>query len=131
LPHSLAEVYLHIVFSTKDRVPFLRDREIRSEMHAYLVGACRNMKCPSLIVGGVEDHVHILCRYGRTITLADFLKGLKKELRMGLNGLGQPKVRIYNPVGVGIVVTPRPRTALRLSWASEYNPVGVPEGRHS
>jgi len=57
----------------------MRDRDLRTEMHAYLVGACRNMGCPSLIVGGVEDHVHILCRYGRTITLADFLKGLKKE----------------------------------------------------
>ena len=79
MPHSLAEIYMHIVFSTKGRVPFLNDREIRSEMHAYLAGACRNMKCPPLIVGGVEDHVHVLCRYGRTITIANLLKGLKQE----------------------------------------------------
>jgi len=43
MPHSLAEIYIHIVFSTKDRAPFLRNREFRSEMHAYLIGACRNM----------------------------------------------------------------------------------------
>jgi REP element-mobilizing transposase RayT len=37
------------------------------------------MGCPPLIVGGPEDHVHILCRFSRGITIADFLKGLKKE----------------------------------------------------
>jgi REP element-mobilizing transposase RayT len=77
MAQSLAEIYLHIVFSTKDRAPFLRDRALRNEMHAYLSGACRNLKCPSLIVGGAEDHVH--GRFGRTITIADLLKGLKKE----------------------------------------------------
>ena len=33
MPHSLAEIYLHIVFSTKDRIPFLQDRNLRAEMH--------------------------------------------------------------------------------------------------
>jgi putative transposase len=46
---------------------------------ARLGGTCRNLKSPSLIVGGVEDHVHIRCRFGRTITTADLLLGLKKE----------------------------------------------------
>ena len=53
-------------------------------MHAYLVGACRNLKSPSLIVGGVEDHVHILCRFGRIITIADltskWIKGKDRSL---------------------------------------------------
>ena len=79
MPQSLAETYFHIVFSTKDRVPFLRDRALRDELHTYLGGTCRKLKSPSLIVGGVEDHVHILCRFGRTITTADLLLGLKKE----------------------------------------------------
>ena len=86
MPQSLAQVYLHIVFSTKDRTPYLRDRALRSETHAYLVGACRNLNSPSLIVGGVEDHVHILCRFGRTITMADLIKGLKKESTKWIQG---------------------------------------------
>jgi REP element-mobilizing transposase RayT len=79
MPQSLAETYFHIVFSTKGRVSFLRDHTLRNELHTYLGDACRNLKSPSLIVGGVEDHVHILCRFGRTITTADLLEGLKKE----------------------------------------------------
>jgi REP element-mobilizing transposase RayT len=79
MAQSLAEIYLHIVFSTKGRVPFLRAPALRNELHAYLGGACRNLKSPALTVGGVEDHVHILCRFGKVITIADFLRELKKE----------------------------------------------------
>jgi len=79
MPQSLAQIYLHIVFSTKDRHPFLRDPKIREAAHAYLGGICNNLDCPVLRVGGSEDHVHILCRFGRTITVADLVKELKRE----------------------------------------------------
>src|SRR6516162_7252524 len=75
---SLSVVYLHLVFSTKDRQPFLRDPGIRAEMHKWLGSASGQLQCPSVIVGGVEDHVHILSRLGRTITQADWVKELKR-----------------------------------------------------
>ena len=59
MSQSSAKVYLHVVFSTKNRAPFLTDKSLRRETHAYLAGACRKVGVPSLIVGGVEDHVHI------------------------------------------------------------------------
>lgn len=65
MPQSLAQIYLHLVFSTKDRARFFQDRTLRQGAHAYLAGACRQLDCPALIVGGVEDHVHILCRLGK------------------------------------------------------------------
>ena len=79
MPQSLAKIYLHLVFSTKDRRPFLRERGLRQELHAYMAGACRQMNSPSLVVGGVEDHVHLLCFLSRTITIADLVKELKRE----------------------------------------------------
>ena len=79
MPQSLAQIYLHIVFSTKDRRMFLKNLKIRNAMHAYLGGTCRNLGCPVLIVGGVGDHVHILCRFGRTISVANLLRELKRE----------------------------------------------------
>jgi REP element-mobilizing transposase RayT len=48
-------------------------------MHAYLAGICKNLEAPSLIVGGVEDHVHLLCRFSKNITLANFLRELKRD----------------------------------------------------
>ena len=56
MPQSLANVLLHIVFSTKNRAPFLRVPVIREEMNASMVGTLNAMGCPSLIVRTVEDH---------------------------------------------------------------------------
>ena len=79
MPQSLAQIYLHIVFSTKERRAYLQDAAIREETHRYLGGTCNNLGCPVLRVGGVEDHVHLLCRLGRTITIADLIRELKRE----------------------------------------------------
>jgi len=78
MAQSLSAVYLHLVFSTKNRYPFLRDAVIRNEMHAYLGGITKTLGCPPLIVGGVEDHVHLLCRMARGITQSDWVKEIKR-----------------------------------------------------
>jgi len=78
MPQSLSMVYIHLVFSTKDRRPFLRDTKVRNSLHAYLGGISKQLDCPSLLVGGVEDHVHLICRFGRTITQAEWVKELKR-----------------------------------------------------
>ncbi len=79
MSQSLAQIYLHLVFSTKNRQPFLRDKEFRSRTHAYIAGICKNVGCPAVIVGGVEDHVHILCRLGKTIEVATLVRELKRD----------------------------------------------------
>ena len=79
VPQSLVQLYTHLVFSTKLREPYLRDDELRGRLHAYLAGACRNLDSPSLIVGGVEDHVHILCRMSKTKSVAELIRELKRE----------------------------------------------------
>src|SRR5207249_4837473 len=61
MAQSLAKVYLHIVFSTKNRRPLLVHPQARGACHAYLAGTCKARGSPSLIVGGAADHVHILC----------------------------------------------------------------------
>lgn len=77
MPQSLANVVLHIVFSTKHRQPFLLEPVVRDAMTGYLVGTLRNLKCPSLIVGFVKDHVHILCNLSRTLAIAELIEEIK------------------------------------------------------
>jgi len=79
MPQSLAKILLHLVFSTKERRPFLRDRVLREEMHRYLGGILNGMDCPPVIVGGVEDHVHVLFQLSRTCTPADVVKEVKRS----------------------------------------------------
>jgi REP element-mobilizing transposase RayT len=78
MPQSLAKILIHTVFSTKDRRPVLKDCGLREELHRYLGGILSNLDCPSLIVGGVEDHVHFLCSLSRTCTVADMVKEVKR-----------------------------------------------------
>jgi putative transposase len=78
MPQSLSAVYIHLVFSTKDRRPYFRDPSFREILLAQLGGISKTLECPPLLVGGVEDHVHLLCRFGRTMTQADWVKELKR-----------------------------------------------------
>ena len=76
---SLVQIYVHVVFSTKGRAPFLKSDDQRERLHAYLSGVCKNQSCPAIIVGGVEDHVHLLCRLGKTVDIATLIRELKKD----------------------------------------------------
>ena len=77
MPQSLARVVLHVVFSTKNRVPFLKDPELRVHLHAYMAGALQNIGCEPILINGVEDHVHILCNLSRTVTIAGLVEAAK------------------------------------------------------
>ncbi len=77
MPQSLSNVLVHFIFSTKERIPFLKDPELRVEMHRYL-GGIVNRNGQSLCVGGVEDHVHLLLVLSRTVTQADLVRDLKR-----------------------------------------------------
>ena len=88
MPQSLSAVYIHPVFSTKERRPFLRDSEERESLHAYLGGISKTLDCAPIIVGGMEDHIHLLARFGRTITQADWVKELKRVSTLWLKEQG-------------------------------------------
>jgi REP element-mobilizing transposase RayT len=78
MPQSLSKILLHVVFSTKERRPLLRDRAFREEMHGYIGGILNGLDCAPVIVGGVEDHVHLLCVLSRTCAPADMVKEVKR-----------------------------------------------------
>lgn len=78
MPQSLANVLIHAVWSTKERFAYLTDQSLRDDLFCYLGGISARLDCPTLIVGGVADHVHILMRLSRTITLADWVKEMKR-----------------------------------------------------
>jgi putative transposase len=78
MPQALSATYLHVIFSTKERRPFLRDPVLRNRLHEYLGGVSKQLDCHPVRIGGVEDHVHLLCRLSRTISMAEWIKELKR-----------------------------------------------------
>ena len=78
MPQSLSQVMIHLVFSTKNREPFI-NQTIQDRLHGYILGILGQMKCPSIQTGGVADHVHILFVLGRTTTQAEVVEEVKKS----------------------------------------------------
>jgi len=77
MPQSLSYLLIHIIFSTKDRTPYLQDKESRARLHAYLATIVRDDDCECFCAGGVADHVHLAIRLSRTVTVAKLVEHLK------------------------------------------------------
>jgi REP element-mobilizing transposase RayT len=71
-------LHYHLVFSTKNRTPFIHDDGI-VRLHEYLGGTVSGLGGFSQGVGGVADHVHLLVGLKATHCLADFMRELKRS----------------------------------------------------
>ncbi|GAA5219858.1 IS200/IS605 family transposase [Membranihabitans marinus] len=75
---SLVKNYVHIIFSTEHRQPFIKP-PFDNELHRYLGGLCNKFECPVLIVGGHIDHIHILCMLSKKVALMSFIQKIKSN----------------------------------------------------
>jgi REP element-mobilizing transposase RayT len=78
MAQTLTRLLLHIVFSTKNRDPFITEA-VATELHKYLAGIARNHDSPALAIGGVADHIHLLISLSKNIACADLLMHLKRD----------------------------------------------------
>jgi REP element-mobilizing transposase RayT len=91
MPQSLAKLYAHLIFSTKNRQRFLDDG-IRPRVHRYLATIIRDLDSPYVVVGGVADHVHLLFDMGRKHAPITFVEKVKRESSKFVKTLG-PRFR--------------------------------------
>ena len=101
MPQSLSQLYAHLIFSTKDRFPFLTD-DIRERVHGYLATTLRDMGSRFVVVGGVADHVHILFDMGRNHPARDFVEQIKRESSKFIKTLRPNLDHFYWQRGYGI-----------------------------
>ena len=76
MPQSLSSVLIHLVFSTKNREPFISPA-VEAELHPYMATIFRDHESPSLIIDGTFDHIHALFALCRTITIANLVEEVK------------------------------------------------------
>lgn len=77
MANTYTALYYHIVFSTKNRIPYLKP-QIEARVWAYIGGVARVHKMVALQIGGVEDHIHVLVKAPPNVPMsqiAQFLKG--------------------------------------------------------
>ena len=69
---------IHVIFHTKVKTTnILADDLLR--LHRYIGGIVKGMGAVLIEVGGMPDHVHLLCSLPKTIALADFVRTVKAE----------------------------------------------------
>jgi len=76
MPQSFACLHVHIVFSTKSRVPLIAG-DVAPRLYDYIGGIDRARASVLVAAGGMPDHVHLLCSLGREITVAEALREIK------------------------------------------------------
>jgi putative transposase len=74
--HTYSRNHVHVVFSTKDRRETI-EKELQPRLWAYLAGICKNHEMIALVVGGTENHVHILLHLPPKLALAKAVQRLK------------------------------------------------------
>ena len=84
MAQTYASLYVHFVFSTKDREPTLR-ADVRPRVWRYLGGIVRNEKMKPIEIGGTADHVHALISMPPTIAPAVVIKTLKGNASKWIN----------------------------------------------
>lgn len=100
MPQSLARMNVHLVFSTKNRLPYLNDA-MREEVHAYMATLLNNLKCTVGFINSVEDHVHILFELSRTVTLSAAVEEVKKNSSKWLKTQGGDLAQFIWQAGYG------------------------------
>jgi putative transposase len=100
MPQSLASLLVHLVFSTKNREPWITP-ELEAELHPYLASVCRAMESPSLAINGTADHVHILLSLSRKHALCDVVEEVKKRSSKWAKTKGAALVQFHWQGGYG------------------------------
>ncbi len=76
MSQSLSQVYVHIIYSTKNRIPIITN-ELRPKLHAYIVGTMSKLGSYVLEIYANPDHIHILSTLPKTRSLADLIQKSK------------------------------------------------------
>lgn len=78
MAQSLAQILLHVVFSTKNRQPLIPEA-VQVPLHAYLAGICRAQGSQAYRIGGTDNHIHIACTLPKTLPLSKLMEEVKKS----------------------------------------------------
>ena len=100
MPQSLAKIYIHLIFSTKNREPLILD-SVRPRLHTYMAGILRDLGSPAIEINTEPDHAHILFLLSRTLSLADTVKELKRGSSIWLKEIDPSLKEFHWQTGYG------------------------------
>jgi len=106
LRHNKLALYLHLVWTTWDRLPVITP-EIERRVHRNIESESGKLGCKVLALNGTEDHVHLFVSFPTTITIADLVKQIKGVSSHFVNETIQPTFQFKWQGGYGAFTVSR------------------------
>ena len=100
MSQSLSNILVHIIFSTKLSKPFVA-QAIQNELYSYMASILKDCDCSPIIIGGIEDHVHVLCRLSKTRSMSSVIEDVKKKSSKWIKTRGIEYKNFYWQNGYG------------------------------
>ena len=75
-PNTYTKLYAHCIFTPKGRGSLLRE-SVRVNIHKYICGIIKGLKCFPVAINGTEDHIHILAGFNPSISISDLMRDIK------------------------------------------------------
>jgi REP element-mobilizing transposase RayT len=101
MPQSLSKIYVHLIFSTKNRERLIPEH-IRSNLHSYMGGILRELGCNPVEINTEPDHAHLLFTLSRTESISTVVGQLKKGSNDWLRTQGSEFANFYWEGGYGV-----------------------------
>lgn len=113
---SHQQLLYHIIFSTRERRPFLRDDDFRDSVWRYMVGVASNVEGHALRVGGYFDHAHLLLCIPAKVAVADFVRQLKASTSKHINEEKNSLLKFHWQDGYGAFTVSRSKVDAVLAY---------------
>lgn len=84
MPNTYVKMYVQTVFAVKYRHALIKE-EFRKDLHAVIGNLINETGCRTIIVNGVDDHVHCFFALKTTLSLSDVMKSMKAKSSKWIN----------------------------------------------
>ena len=78
MTQSFSKLYIHATFHVKYNSVLLRKQDF-ADLYAYIGQVLKSLDCVPIQIGGVENHIHILCVMSKNIALAKLMEEVKRN----------------------------------------------------
>ncbi|HEY9113769.1 MAG TPA: IS200/IS605 family transposase [Bacteroidales bacterium] len=84
MPHSFTNIWIHAIWATKGRYPFIENK-IEGQIYKFIEHQFEEMNCQVKIINGIPDHVHCLFLLNAQKSIAEVLKQVKGSSSFFIN----------------------------------------------
>lgn len=76
MPHSYNKIWIHAIWSTKNRLPLIHPT-VEIKIHQFITEQLREQGCPVRIINGMPDHIHCLFLLSPQKSIMEVIKQIK------------------------------------------------------